>query len=434
MINIWKNRIVFVGILLGTFLVSMNTTILSSVGPLFIEVLGNESLYPWIFISYLLTSTILIPVLGKLSDSYGRKKILFISLFIFMAGSIASTQANSMIQLVLLRGVMGVGAGGIIPISLVVVNDLLTIEKRVKFQGYLNLIWGVSAVTGPVVGSLLVSYFHWSSIFYFNTIITVIALVSLLFYIEEIELKKKPLGIKSAMSFSLLITLLLLLFNFTNKAGLIIPVLVISVVVYVFVEKTAKSKFIPTALYSDKRMLFYNLNTFLFFFAIFGLESYIPYFLQTAQNYSILVSGLVLSGISIGWYAVSFPMKILIKKYSFTQNIILGNLFLFLPSILFLFYTEETSIWIMFFILFCHGMGFGAIQITANIACYELAPDGNKGLSSSMLSFSRNIGTTVSLAYMGTLVMSNPFYILYAALILSGVSFVITFMLSKRLT
>lgn len=391
-------------------------------------------MYPWIFISYLLTSTIMIPILGKFSDSYGRKRIFLLSLLMFGITSLLATQTTNMLGLSVLRGLMGVGAGGMTPTSITIINDLLPIEKRVKFQGYLNLIWGVSAVIGPVVGTFLITQFDWNSIFYFNTFISFVAFFSVVFYKDESTLTKQRLGVFPAIVFSIFITSLLLLINIPHTYKVLLPVSFLLFVAYLYIEGKTNSNFLQPEIYKNKNILFFNLNIFLFFLSIFGLESYIPYFLQMKQGYGMMVSGLVLSGISLGWFLANFPMKRSIMKYSYSTNTMIGSLLLFLPTLLFLFFTEDTSILLMFLILLFHGFGFGFIQTTSSIASYELVSGGNKGLASSLTSFSRSLGTTFSLAIMGVLILIDPFYILYAACLLSGVSLIATVLLKKGLT
>lgn len=225
------------------------------------------------------------------------------------------------------------------------------------------------------------------------------------------------------------ISLLTLTINW-SWAVYLFPLFLFSILLFYREERKTDNPFLPIGILKNYPLLFFNFNTFIFFFALFGLESFIPYFLQKAQGASVLVSGLVLAGISIGWVLSSYPSGKIVLKYGYKIPILIGDFIITLSTVVFFFYDIHTPLLVTFFILVIHGFCYGLIQTTASIGSYELSEPEEKGFSSSLQGFARNIGTSFSLGYMGTLAIKDPFYILYAAAILSIISLIISSVLS----
>ncbi|MFT3890689.1 MAG: MFS transporter [Anaerolineales bacterium] len=140
-----RNRIIMVtaGIMLSLFLASMESTVVSTAMPTIVGQLGGLEHYSWVFSAYMLTSTTTVPLYGKLSDLYGRRKLYVFAMALFLLGCIASGQANSMTQLILARGLQGVGAGGIMPLAFILIGEMFTLQERARMQGFFSGVWGV---------------------------------------------------------------------------------------------------------------------------------------------------------------------------------------------------------------------------------------------------------------------------------------------------
>src|SRR5689334_11048896 len=163
-------------ILLALFLGALDQTVVGTALPRIVTDLGGNDLYTWVVTIYLLTSTITVPFYGKLSDIYGRKPILMIGITLFLAGSALSGLSQEMWQLVLFRGIQGLGAGALFPIALAIIGDLFTPAERGKYQGLFGLVFGVAFLAGPAIGGTLTDNFSWHAIFYVNLPIGAIAL------------------------------------------------------------------------------------------------------------------------------------------------------------------------------------------------------------------------------------------------------------------
>src|SRR5829696_6421842 len=167
-----RKRIILVtaGIMLSLFLASMESTVVATAMPTIVGQLGGLEHYSWVFSAYMLTSTTTVPLYGKLSDLYGRRKLYVVAMALFLLGSIVSGQADTMTQLILARGLQGVGAGGIMPLAFILIGEMFSLEQRAKMQGYFSGVWGVSSIAGPLLGGFLVDQLSWRWVFYINII------------------------------------------------------------------------------------------------------------------------------------------------------------------------------------------------------------------------------------------------------------------------
>lgn len=136
-----RNKYVFWGLVITTLISALDANIMQTASPTIVDQLGRMELFAWIFSVYMLASTVTVPLYGKLADMYGRKNLLMIAVGIFTLGSILCGLANSMVTLIIYRGIQGLGAGGMIPLSMIIVGDLFSIEKRGKIQAVFSSIW-----------------------------------------------------------------------------------------------------------------------------------------------------------------------------------------------------------------------------------------------------------------------------------------------------
>src|SRR5688500_11061753 len=149
-------------------LVSMEMTITSTAMPTVIGDLHGLEHYSWVASIYLLTSTISMPLYGRLSDALGRKRVLVAAISLFLVSSLLAAWAQSMTQLIVFRGLQGLGAGGVMPVVLTILGDIFTLKERARIQGLFSAVWGTAALAGPVLGWALVSSLGWRSVFYVN--------------------------------------------------------------------------------------------------------------------------------------------------------------------------------------------------------------------------------------------------------------------------
>src|SRR5215470_19175980 len=167
---------VLFAVLLALFLAALDQTVVGTALPRIVSELHGDNLYTWVVTSYLLTSTVTVPVYGKLSDVYGRRPMLLIGVSIFLVGSALSGLSQSMGQLIAFRGVQGIGAGALFPISLAIIGDLFSPQERGRYQGFFGAVFGVSFIIGPFLGGFLTDHASWRWVFYVNIPVGIVAL------------------------------------------------------------------------------------------------------------------------------------------------------------------------------------------------------------------------------------------------------------------
>ncbi len=167
---------ILIAILLALFLGALDQTIVGTALPKIVTELGGNDYYTWVVTIYLLTSTITVPFYGKLSDIYGRKPLLMIGITLFLIGSALSGLSQNMFQLILFRGIQGIGAGALFPIALAVIGDLFTPAERGKYQGLFGAVFGISFIVGPALGGFLTDSVSWHWVFYVNLPVGLVSL------------------------------------------------------------------------------------------------------------------------------------------------------------------------------------------------------------------------------------------------------------------
>ena len=156
------------GIMVGMFLAALEGTVVATAMPTVVAALGGIERFSWVFSAYLLTSTVTVPLWGRLSDLYGRKRLYQIGIGIFLAGSALSGASQTMWQLIGARALQGLGAGALVPLALTIVGEIYTLRERARMQGLFSGVWGLASVIGPLVGGYITDSFSWRWVFYVN--------------------------------------------------------------------------------------------------------------------------------------------------------------------------------------------------------------------------------------------------------------------------
>ena len=198
-------------LMLSMFMGSIEGTIVATAMPDIVGSLGGFAYYSWVFSAYLLMQAVSTPIFGRLSDLYGRKPIFYTGVAIFLVGSILCGLATDMTWLIVFRFIQGLGAGGIMPVTMTIIGDIYDVEGRAKIQGWLASVWGVSSILGPLLGAVIVANFHWAWIFWLNIPFGILAVAGLaLFLHENVEKKKRSIDWLGAFLFFVAISSLLM--------------------------------------------------------------------------------------------------------------------------------------------------------------------------------------------------------------------------------
>src|SRR5688572_19759825 len=167
-ISLRRRQAITGGLLLGMMLGALEATVVGTAMPTVVATLGGLAHYSWVFSAYLLSSTASVPIWGRLSDLYGRRRMYLTAVAVFLVGSALCGVATDMYQLIAFRILQGVGAGGIIPLSMTIVGELYTLQERPRTQALFSSVWGLASIAGPLAGGYITDFLHWRWVFFIN--------------------------------------------------------------------------------------------------------------------------------------------------------------------------------------------------------------------------------------------------------------------------
>src|SRR5881394_1964903 len=248
------------GVMTGMFLAALEATVVGTAMPTVIASLGGLNHYSWVFSAYLVTSTVTVPVWGKLSDLYGRRLLYQVGIGVFLLGTLLSGLSGTMTQLIVFRAIQGLGAGALVPLGMTIIGDTFTLEERAKMQAYFSGVWGLSSVVGPIVGGFITDQISWRWAFFVNLPIGVVAALIIGVALREPKTHSRPkIDYAGAILLMVAISLLMLAMVEGGSGGLInsenILIFLASavlLVIFVFVEKRAADPIIPFELFKNK--------------------------------------------------------------------------------------------------------------------------------------------------------------------------------------
>lgn len=408
-----KMEILF-AILLGLFLSALDQTIVGTALPRIVgELKGSNELYTWVVTIYLLTATITGVFYGKLSDLYGRRNMLLIGVTLFLAGSALSGLSWSMESLILFRGIQGVGAGAIFPISLAVIGDLFTPAERGKYQGLFGAVFGISSIIGPLLGGWLTDHISWHWIFYVNLPIGAVALYIIYRYLPTIHGARatRNLDYLGAVLFTVAASALLI--GLTYKAtddwsslrvGGALIVAAIFTAAFLWQESRAAEPIVPLDLFRNRGYAVTILATFLASIGFFGAIIFLPRWFQFVKGVSPTDSGLQSLSLLAGLIVASIVSGLLVSRTGRYKWLIAGSLLVMSVGLFLLTNLRaETDLPMLWLWMFIAGVGIGPTFSVFTIVVQSVVPFERLGVATGNLTFFRQIGGSVGLAIVGTL-------------------------------
>lgn len=399
------------GVMTGMFIAALEATVVGTAMPTVIAALGGLNHYSWVFSAYLVTSTVTVPVWGKLSDLYGRGLLYQIGIVIFLVGSVLSGMSETMTQLIIFRAIQGLGAGALVPLGMTIIGDIFTLEERAKMQAYFSGVWGLSSVIGPIVGGFITDQISWRWVFYINVPVGIIAAIVIGLSLKEPKLTRKPkIDYAGATVLMAAISLLMLalveggasiatLLTPTN-IGLIVSSIVLLVLFYL-IEKRASDPIIPFEMFKNRTVSVSIGSGFLAGVAMFGAISFVPLFAQGSLGMTATEAGSLLTPLMLSWVALSVIGGRVILKTGYRPITILGFITLTVGFILLSLFQRDSSRMWLYFDLVLIGAGLGMTMLTLLIAVQQAVEKTRLGVATSLNQFSRAIGGAFGVAIMG---------------------------------
>src|SRR5688572_16593928 len=400
------------GILLGMILGALEATVVSTAMPTVVASLGGLEIYSWVFSAYLLTSTVTVPLWGKLSDLYGRRLFYVVCVALFFLGSIACGVSQSMGQLVAFRAVQGLGAGGLFSLGMTIIAELYTPVERARIQGYFSSVWGVASIAGPFVGGFLTDSLSWRWVFYINAPFAFAAAFVIWTRLVEDPAQRKQHGLDIAgiALFSLAMTLLMVLlirsetsFEFHSPTTLALAAGAIGTLsLFILTERRSTEPLLPMTLFRNKTFTGATVNAFVSGIVMFGLLSFIPLFVQGVQGTGATEAGSVLTPLLLGWVVTSAIGGRLLLRFTFRQVMLAGMILMLAGYLMLDAMTVETTRFVILRNVLFLGAGMGLVMITSMIAVQHSVARDQLGIATSTSQFFRSVGSAVGVAVMGT--------------------------------
>lgn len=406
-----RTRRAVLGVILAIFLGAMESTVVATAMPKVVSSLGGLHMYSWVFSGFLLTSTVTMPLWGRLSDLYGRRTMYLIGLVIFLIGSALSGLSRTMVELIAFRMLQGLGAGSLITIGMTIVGELFGLERRAKMQGYISGVWGIASLVGPLLGGLFTDYLSWRWVFYINLPFGALAMV----LIGGALPKGRPstripvIDYLGVVLFAVGVSALLLGVLEAGRVGSwsgfdVLGALVVALGAlgaFIVVERRAREPIVPLALFGNRIVLAAVVTGFLTGMAMFGAISFVPLFLQRVSGTSATQAGFVLTPFIIGWVVFSAASARLVLRIGYRTLVLAGMLCLAVAFTLFTRWGIALEPGTAMRDVLLAGVGMGLNMVPMLIAVQSAVPRTELGVATSMTQFFRAVGGAIGLSLMG---------------------------------
>lgn len=391
----------------GMLLAALEGTVVGTAMPTIVAALGGLAHYSWVFSAYLLTSTVTVPVWGKLSDLFGRRLLFQVGVAVFLLGSLACGVAQTMTQLILARAFQGIGAGALVPLAMTIVGDIFTLEERARMQGLFSGVWGVSSVFGPLVGGFITDQLSWRWVFLINLPVGIAAAAIIGFALREPKRNDRPqIDYLGAVVLTVAVTLLLLVLGDGGRYLLLAPVIALFVW-FVHIEKRAADPIVPLQLLRNRVVSVAIIIGFLAGIAMFAAITFVPLLAQGVLGTTATAAGSFLTPLMLAWVFSSIVGGRLLIRIGTRTLVVAGLLFMLGGFAALATFTRDTPRWIMMIELIFIGAGLGLTMLTLLIASQHSVPREQLGITTSLNQFSRSIGGALGVALLGALLAAG---------------------------
>ncbi len=393
-------------LMLATALTALDVTIVGTALPTIVGSLGGAELYAWSVTTYLLTSTVTVPLYGRLADIYGRKPIFNVGIVIFLIGSLACGLAATMDQLIAFRAVQGVGAGALLPMGMTIIGDTFTVAERARVQAFLVSVWGTSSVLGPAAGAAIVSYLPWGWVFLINIPVGLIALAVLgANYHERVVRRNRSIDIAGVVTLSASVSLLMYAFEvgFRTEGMGLLALAGVLLLLFVAIERRASDPIVPMSILVRPVIGVGYLASVILGAVQFGVGSFVPLFVQGAMGGTAASVGAVVTPMAIGWPLGAIISGRLIVQHGYRRILIAGMAAVAVGSASLLRLNAQSSLVEVFVAVGVIGLGMGLTNPPIVIAFQNAVDWGQRGIVTSLGQFFRTIGGALVVALMGAI-------------------------------
>jgi EmrB/QacA subfamily drug resistance transporter len=404
-ISLGRRRAITAGLLLGMGLGAMEATVVGTAMPTVIAALGGLAHYSWVFSAYLLMSTASVPIWGRLSDLYGRRRLYLIGIAVFVAGSMLSGAANSMFELIAARALQGLGAGAIIPLSMTIVGELYSLAERARTQALFSGVWGVASIVGPLLGGYITDAVSWRWVFYLNLPLGLLAagVIAAAYPPRKERTTVRVDWFGAGLLFTGTAAVLLAIGGDTGAGPAWFGAGLVLLTAFAAVERQAPNPLLPVGLFRSPLIARTNAVAFLFGVAMFGTIAFIPLFVQAVAGGSATEAGQVLTPLFLGWVGMSIFAARMTVKLGYRPIAIAGSVLLTAGFVGFSALSADSGRTLLLASCLTVGMGMGCSMLSLLLAVQHGVERAHLGMATSLNQFSRSIGAAIGVAAMGAI-------------------------------
>ncbi|MBW7454682.1 MDR family MFS transporter [Paenibacillus sepulcri] len=408
--------LLILGLMIAMLFAALDQTIVGTAMPRIVGDLGGLGLMAWLTTAYMLTSTVVVPIAGKLADLIGRRVVYVTGLVIFIGASALCGTAQDMTWLIIFRAMQGIGGGIIMPMAMIIIGDIFTGKERAKWMGAFGAVFGLSSVIGPQVGGWIVDSLNWRWVFYINLPVGLLAVVLIALALPKHKTEGKVVfDIPGMLTMIVGVVSLLLALTFGGVdyawgswqiIGLF-ALAAVAIAAFLMIEAKAQEPILPLKLFKNRVFSTINAIGFLMSVGMFGAIMFVPLFMQGIVGISASASGTVMTPLMITMIITSIIAGQIVYKIGIKVQMILGMIIMAVGFMLLTTMDIDTTKLSASGIMMVMGFGMGFVMPLLTLALQESFPKSELGVVTSSSQFFRSIGGTFGMTVLGAVMNSQ---------------------------